>query len=158
MFFLRAMQAPVIVTVGDRVLTIPKFTLDDSVAWASEIQAERDASALEGMDDTRKREFRMMYPSIPPDIGELRKLLLGIPGAKRVVFSCLSKAKDQASLLMTSEEVNSLIQANGAARLYLLAKELSDLYEDISTDPNQKTATGTTVNSTTPSTDIKPTA
>lgn len=156
MFFLRAMQAPVLVTVGEKVLTIPKFTLDDAVVWASEVQAERDAFATKDMDDVRKREFRMMYPSIPPDLGELRKLLLGIPGAKRVVQSCMWKATDQNGVILDKPFVDNLININGGSRLYLLAKELSDLHEDILTDPNQKPAM--TTSSTTPSTDIKPTA
>lgn len=152
MFFLRIMQAPVIVTWGTKILSIPKFTLDDAVAWGAEIQASRDDKATSGMNDLQKREFFNMYPSIPPDINQLRQLLLGIDASKRIVTSCLKRATVRSTDVgqelpgLSVDDIASIISLNGPARLHLLARQVSDLYEDLSVDPNL--ATGSTTGAT----------
>lgn len=144
MFFLRTMQAPVLVQYGDVVLSIPKFTLDDAIALGSSAQMKRDQQATEGMDEPRKREFFAFYPSIPPDITELKKLVRAFDGAVFVCKTCLAKAtatnsKGEAVPMPISPD--DLIKLQGAGRISSLAYVLSDLNEDISMDPNPAAAT-----------------
>lgn len=134
MFLLQAAQAPVIAQFGDRILTIPKFTMNDVIAWGA-AQSEKDTDrATKDMDEMKKREYLAYYPPIPPDLQDLKKRIRTPEGAMEVMKICLAKAKvtigNSAPMApLTAEEIEQIIAANGTGPITFLGWKLADLDE-----------------------------
>jgi hypothetical protein len=166
MFFLQATAAPIIVVLGDKVLHVERCDMDYFIQWSNEIASARTEEAIKDLDDTRKAEFKQFYPPIPPDINEMRKLVLTPEGFKRILTTRLSTAKafkrnpdntpgpELPSLSL--EEIQQLVKINGAGRSAGIAWAIADLVENSMRDPtpvsklsenggeNPLTSTGTT--------------
>ena len=126
MYFLQAVSAPVVVSVGDVRYSIPRMTLGDHIAWCAEIEAERVSKATEGLDASQRAQYLTMYPMQSLDISQLKAIVRSPEGAKRVVRTCLAKASPP----MKPDLIEQSIQASGAGRLAALAWILADLNEN----------------------------
>lgn len=133
MLFLQAAQAPVIVKLGEELLTIPKYTMEDIVEWGQGLADQRAEAATAEMDEVKRREFYTFYPPTPPPLEELKRLLRTPPGITDVVTKCLMRAKrskgGKALPAYGEEEVKELLRTNGVGRLGGLAWILADIDE-----------------------------
>lgn len=143
MFFLQAVQAPVLATIvhpgGRTVLSIPKLQMDDLVTWMVEYKATQLEKQTEGLDDARKREYEKFYGAIEPDINQISALVRTPEGTKNVVrmtFPNATKVKGPDFDFVTQDGINTLIKTNGFGRLFSLVIELADLADKSLIDPD----------------------
>jgi hypothetical protein len=93
MFFLQAAMAPVPVRFKNRQYDVPKMIMDEIITWAVEVRSERVEAQTADMEDAERRQHMAMFPPVEPDLKEMH-LLVGTPsGIKKVLRTCLPKAK-----------------------------------------------------------------
>lgn len=96
MRFNDAMQANVVIDVGDEQISIPRFTVGDFVEWGAELDAEKRAAqqaAIAELPPKERFEARLLYKIIPADFTELARLTYTPAGVQRVISKCLGRAK-----------------------------------------------------------------
>lgn len=143
MFFLQAMQSPILVTLvhagGRTVLSIPKMTMDDIMAWMAEYKQEMMESRLKDLDEARRREFETFYGAIDPDINDAGKLIRTPKGTQYVILNRLPLATKVSGAdfdYKSQQGVLSTVLANGMGRMFPLAWALADLTDNSQTDPS----------------------
>lgn len=131
-----AAQAPVVVSYGERLLHIPKFTLEDMIKWGQEIVAERQKTNTAGMTDAQAREYTTFYPLLPPDRAEYIRRVQSPEGIQKLVRHGLSNAlvfsqKTNAALPKLTEEEIAKIMTKGTGTLGYLANLIADLNSEV---------------------------
>lgn len=135
MFFLQISRAPITVQIGKKLKArVPRFTLDEVVAWGQEVYQQNLDQITKEMTDVKRREYLTFYQPVPPDIQGMKTYLRTPEGIRQVIRRCLAKADildDQgaARSKLTSEQIEKLLKTNGTGRLAGLALILADLDE-----------------------------
>jgi hypothetical protein len=163
-FFLQASRAPVVVVIGSLKapshlrLSIPRYEMDDLVAWGQKVHEELLAKETDGMDDLRRREYIKFYGKVSPTFEELKRLLRTPEGVEHVVTTSLAKAtvtrvfpprdgkgkeRTESAEPLTPEQITEYYKVNGAGRLAGLAFVLADMndssiFEDPNPDPEEQ--------------------
>lgn len=143
MYFLQIAQSTIQLRLGRKLLlTVPKFEIDEAIAWGSEILQQEIETKTKDMDDVRRAEFLNLYPQLTPDLNSMRGYLRTVEGVKKVITTCLLKAKVQKILKenkdgkvlkaedidpLTPEMVEEYVKVNGTGRLGGLAWVLADI-------------------------------
>lgn len=138
-----ASQAPVIAQIGNRTFHIPKMELEEVVTWSNKLQKETATTQEKGLSGIQLKEFRQLYPSLPPTVDELRRMLRTAPGIKYVLGLQLLKAKvfdAEGNELpsLTKEEAAAICKGPTGPRMHL-ARLVAD-FETSMTEVEQKTA------------------
>lgn len=151
MQFDQASGAPIVIEFGGNRISIPKFSLDDFVAWSAEMDAAREKKATDGM--TREERFRVLsfYNVMPADAEELKALARVPFGMKRINSTCIPRAKIIAKddkpiepQPITAELQAAILSAplDDQKRLAVL---LADAYDRMKPQPKADAPTGDTL-------------
>jgi len=145
LFYLQTARAPVVITAGGDLLSVPRFTRGEFKEWAAEVAAQNAEAVTQGLDAVRRAEYLTFYTNYGLDVFDLRKLVRTDEGAWRVCRACLLKAtvKDAKTgaerPAKTEAEVDTLLEANSIGARASLAWVLSDLEDtSLTTAPAQQ--------------------
>src|SRR5688500_16188182 len=125
-FFLEAAQAPIVVEWDNKLLFIPKFTIDDIAAWGAQIMSQRIDFVTKDLDEHKRREYLRFYAPTPPSIGDLtfivrsavgaRAILRAWPAGAKVFVPTPDGGKGGPLPSLTSDEIEQIIRVNGTGR------------------------------------------
>ena len=153
MFFMQAVQAPVIVRVDNRVFFVPKMTMDEMVEWGLHLVTQRFELNTANMDEGQKREYLTFYPIVPPNLQEMALHVRTVAGIQHVLTTCLSNKDVKGFMVddkgkpdpkrpvpnLNEQEIAQLIASSGIGRGAALAWELADMRDVSKEDPGRKT-------------------
>lgn len=117
----QAAQAPVALQIGETHYLLPKFTFDDWVKWATELDSARTAMALEGADAEKRVQLLTFYNILPTDLSEMRRRLYTPEGINRVCGTCMKRGG------VPEKEIPSILAGAHSGDLVQLVTELADL-------------------------------
>lgn len=155
MFFLQSVQAPVTVQLGNLKFIVPKFTMDDLIAWATDMAEKRNEINTQGMNSAQRAQYMTFYGQISVDFEEAKRLVRTPLGVEHVIRKCFLRAevfrllpqkgkppREEKVPSLEEKHVQGMIEVNGIGRLAGLAWVLADLDEQAMlkdpTDPNGK--------------------
>jgi hypothetical protein len=139
MFIIQAGQPPVSIHWKDKELelVIPKFILDKIIEWSRDIMEQRQQEIASGMTDMQYAEHRALYPPLPPDMLEMKRMVRTPEGAKYVVAECLKfakvvdtkEAKHVEREALKEEEIKEFLETVPGGTLTALGWVLADVEE-----------------------------
>lgn len=138
MFFLQITKAPIQVTIGDRVFSVPKLTIADLSVWGSIIKAAKISEATAGMDDARRQEYLTFYDIPMPDINAFRKLTVTVDGSGYILSTQLAKATIADGTRLLPEEIQTVIEAMPHGTRAELAWAIADMADTSSRNVSDK--------------------
>jgi hypothetical protein len=99
MFLLQVAQAPFPVVVANEKgqpqyeVVLPKYTLQDAINFGSVLVEKWRASETKDMTPQQIREYGSMHPAISPTLGDLKRSIAALDGAKDVVSSVFPRGR-----------------------------------------------------------------
>lgn len=89
----QAFQAPIVFEMDGERLQINVMQIDDWIAWGAELDAKRVAELTKGMTEEKRFQYLAVYYVPPLPLETVHSLVNTPPGIKRVIKTCVGRAK-----------------------------------------------------------------